>query len=196
MSNISSVDTTPHALSVSPEMGEFVQQLHRDQADLEKKLVKDTTRTKSAKKMFASEAAQKRLDMALKRAERIQESLAVELAKYDSRVEKLMQVRGTTDMLIMQNYAAALADKKPSEILKLNGSSVGVFCVEMVYPVVLVIDRGFISNIAQSFIHIINALFVGVAESQKGPIIYKVSLAKAEQHISEFINSAATLVKP
>ena len=50
MSNISTVDTTPYALSVSPEMGDFVQQLHRDQAELEKKLLKDSTRTKSAKK--------------------------------------------------------------------------------------------------------------------------------------------------
>ena len=120
MSNISSVFTTPHALSVSPEMGEFIQQLQRDQVALEKKLIKDQTRTKSSKKLFASEAAQKRLDMALDRAEKVQQSLAVELSRYDSRVEKLMQIRGTTDMLIMQNYASALADKKPSEIMALN----------------------------------------------------------------------------
>ena len=120
MNNISSVFTTPHALSVSPEMGEFIQQLQRDQVALEKKLIKDQTRTKSSKKLFASEAAQKRLDMALDRAEKVQQSLASELSKYDSRVEKLMQIRGTTDMLIMQNYAAALADKKPSEIMALN----------------------------------------------------------------------------
>ena len=120
MSNISTVDTTPHAISVSPEMGDFLQQLHRDQTELEKKLLKDTTRTKSAKKMFAAEAGQKRLDMALKRAEKVQQSLAVELSRHDSRVEKLIQIRGTTDMLIMQKYAAALADKKPSEIMALN----------------------------------------------------------------------------
>jgi hypothetical protein len=120
MSNISTVDTTPHAISVSPEMGDFLQQLHRDQTELEKKLLKDTTRTKSAKKMFAAEAGQKRLDMALKRAERAQQDIAADLSKYDTRIENLMKVRGTTDLLIMQNYATALADKKPSEIMALN----------------------------------------------------------------------------
>ena len=120
MSNISTVDTTPHAISVSPEMGDFVQQLHRDQTELEKKLIKDSTRTKSAKKMFAAEAGQKRLDMALKRAEKVQQDIAADLSKFDTRIENLMKVRGTTDLLIMQNYAAALADKKPSEIIALN----------------------------------------------------------------------------
>ena len=120
MRNISSVNTTPHALSVSPEMGEFVQQLQRDQAALEKKLLKDHTKTKSLKKLFASEAAKKRLDLAITRAEKAQQSLAGELSKYDARVDNLMQVRGTTDMLILQNFAAALADRKPSEIMALN----------------------------------------------------------------------------
>ena len=120
MINISSVNTTPHALSVSPEMGEFVQQLQRDQAALEKKLLKDHTKTKSLKKLFASEAAKKRVGLAIDRASKAQQSLAGELSKYDTRVENLMQVRGTTDMLILQNFAAALADKKPSEIMALN----------------------------------------------------------------------------
>jgi hypothetical protein len=120
MSNISSVRTTPHAISISPEMGEFVQSLHREQAELEKKLLKDTTRTKSSKKLFASEAAQKRLEMALKRAEKIQQDVSADLSKFDTRIENLLKVRGTTDLLVMQNYAAALADKKPSEIMALN----------------------------------------------------------------------------
>ena len=50
MSNISTVDTTPYALSVSPEMGDFVQQLHRDQAELEKKLLKTPPGQKAQKK--------------------------------------------------------------------------------------------------------------------------------------------------
>ena len=120
MSNISSVRTTPHAISISPEMGELVQSLHREQAELEKKLVKDTTRTKSSKKLFASEAAQKRLGLALKRAEKIQQDVSADLSKFDTRIENLLKVRGTTDLLVMQNYAAALVDKKPSEIIKLN----------------------------------------------------------------------------
>ena len=120
MSNISSINTTPHAISVSPEMGEFVQQLQRDQADLEKKLLKDHSKTKSAKKLFASEAAQKRLGLAIDRASKAQHSIAGDLSKYNARVENLMQVRGTTDLLILQNYAAALANKKPSEIMALN----------------------------------------------------------------------------
>ena len=120
MSNISNLDTTPHAISVSPEMGEFVQQLQRDQADLEKKLLKDHSKTKSAKKLFASEAAQKRLGLAIDRASKAQQSMAGDLSKYNSRVENLMQVRGTTDLLILQNYGAALANKKPSDIMALN----------------------------------------------------------------------------
>lgn len=120
MSNISNVHTTPHAISISPEMGELVQQLQRDQTDLEKKLLKDTTRTKSSKKLFASEAAQKRLSMAIKRANKTEQSLAGDLSRYSTRVENLMQIRGTTDMLILQNYGAALANKKPSEIMALN----------------------------------------------------------------------------
>ena len=120
MINISSVNTTPHALSVSPEMGEFVQQLQRDQAALEKKLLSDTTKTKASRKLFASEAAKKRVGLAIDRASKAQQSLAGELSKYDTRVENLMQVRGTTDMLILQNFAAALADRKPSEIMALN----------------------------------------------------------------------------
>ena len=120
MSNISSVRTTPHAISISPEMCEFVQSLHREQAELEKKLVKYTTRTKSSKKLFASEAAQKRLGLALKRAEKIQQDVSADLSKFDTRIENLLKVRGTTDLLVMQNYAAALVDKKPSEIIKLN----------------------------------------------------------------------------
>ena len=120
MSNISTVSTTPHAISVSPEMGKFVQQLHKDQADLEKKLLKDHTKTKSTKKLFASEAAQKRLGLAIDRASKAQQFIAGDLSKYNSRVENLMQVRGTTDLLILQNYAQAIADKKPSEIMALN----------------------------------------------------------------------------
>jgi len=120
MSNISSINTTPFALSVSPEMGEFVQQLHKDQIALEKSLLKDHTKTKSNKKLFSSEAGQKRLNMAITRAEKAQQSIAGDLSKHNARVENLMQVRGTTDLLILQNYAAALANKKPSEIMALN----------------------------------------------------------------------------
>ena len=120
MGNISSVKTTPHALSIDPELGKYVQQLHKEQRDLEQRLLKDTTKTKSSKKLFAAEAAQKRLELVLKKAEKVQQDVSADLSKFDTRIENLMQVRGTTYLLVMQNYAAALADKKVSEIVKLN----------------------------------------------------------------------------
>jgi len=120
MSNISSVSTTPLAISVSPEMGEFVSQLHKEQLALEKRLLKDHTKTKSSKKLFASEAAKKRLSLALDRVEKARATISGDLYKHNQKIEKLMQVRGTTDLLILQNYAAALANKKPSEIIDLN----------------------------------------------------------------------------
>jgi len=117
---ISNVHTTPHAISTDAKLGTLIQQLHADQTDLEKKLLKDNSRTKSAKKLFSSEAGQKRIGLALKRVVAVQNDIRGHLDKFETRVNNLMQIRGTTDLLILQNYAAAIQDKKPSEIMALN----------------------------------------------------------------------------
>ena len=126
---ISNVNTTPHAISTDAKLGTLIQQLHADQTDLEKKLLKDNSRTKSAKKLFSSEAGQKRIGLALKRVTAVQKNIRGHLDKYEARVDKLMQVRGTTDLLVMQNFAAAIQDKKPSEIMALDSLDALRACV-------------------------------------------------------------------
>ena len=86
MSNISSVKTTPHAISIDPELGKYVQQLHKEQRDLEQRLLKDTNRTKISKKLFAAEAAQQRLKVVLKKAEKVQQDLSADLSNFDTRI--------------------------------------------------------------------------------------------------------------
>ena len=52
--SISNHQTTTWAINVSPELGETIQQFSRDQKDLEARLLKDTTKTKSARRLAAA----------------------------------------------------------------------------------------------------------------------------------------------
>ena len=118
--SISNEKTTGNALSVSPEIGELVQAFSRDQKNLEKRLLKDSTRTKSAKQLAAAEAAQKKLKLAAEKTARIQVGLNQSIDRYNQIVNKKMQILGTTDYLILSGYAQALQDKKPSDVMKLD----------------------------------------------------------------------------
>ena len=118
--SISNEKTTGNALSVSPEIGELVQTFSRDQKNLEERLLKDSTRTKSAKQLAAAEAAQKKLKLAAEKTARIQVGLNQSIDRYNQIVNKKMQILGTTDYLILSGYAQALQDKKPSDVMKLD----------------------------------------------------------------------------
>ena len=56
---IGNVNILPFALSFE-KLGKFVQGVHAEQKQLEAKLLKDTTKTKTARALFAAEAATKR----------------------------------------------------------------------------------------------------------------------------------------
>ena len=118
--SISSAKTTAHAISVSKELGETIQKLSRDQKDLEKRLLKDNTKTKAARRLAASEAAMKKLKLAAEKASKIQSGLSQSIERFDENISKQMEIRGTTDYLILGGYAQALESKKTPDVLKVD----------------------------------------------------------------------------
>jgi hypothetical protein len=118
--SISSAKTTAHAISVSKELGETIQKLSRDQKDLEKRLLKDNTKTKAARRLAASEAAMKKLKLAAEKASKIQTGLSQSIERFDESISKQMEIKGTTDYLILGGYAQALESKKTPDVLKVG----------------------------------------------------------------------------
>lgn len=115
---ISNVNLTPAAVSL--ELGDVVQEAHRAQLDLEKKLTKDRTKTKSAKALFAAEAASKRIEQIWNKADKKAAEINGDLYKYNKRIESQMKLNGTTDMLLLQNYGQLIQNMNVSEITELG----------------------------------------------------------------------------
>ena len=115
--SISSHRTTPAAISL--EIGDVIKLAHQDQQDLERKLLKDSTKTKSAKSLFSAEAATKRISSILKRVEAKQKDLNGDLYQYNKKIEGEMKIGGTTDHLLLSSYGQIIKDFKIGQILDL-----------------------------------------------------------------------------
>lgn len=115
---IGNVNILPFALSFE-KLGKFVQGVHAEQKQLESKLLKDTTKTKTARALFAAEAATKRLNLIWKRAEANQKEIAGNLYQHEKKMESELKVHGTTDLVILNSYANVIKDMNVSEITEL-----------------------------------------------------------------------------
>ena len=115
--SISSIKTTPFAVSL--EMGDLVQAADREQKELEKKLLGDKTRTKASRALFSSQAGEKRTLKLWDKVAKKQDELKGDLFKFNKLIDSEMKVAGTTDMLILQNYATLLHGYKVGEVMDL-----------------------------------------------------------------------------
>ena len=114
---ISNLKTTPYAISLG--LGDMLKDAHTEQKALEAKLLKDSTKTKQAKALFAAEAATKRLGLAWNRADKKMTEIKGDLYKHEKKLETELKIHGTTDLVILNSYASIIKDMKVSEITEL-----------------------------------------------------------------------------
>ena len=114
---ISNINTTPAAISLG--LGDMFRTADAEQKALEAKLLKDITKTKASRQLFAAEAATKRLDMIWKHAEKKMDEIKGDLFKHNKKLETELKIHGTTDLVIMNSYGSILKDMKVSEITEL-----------------------------------------------------------------------------
>jgi hypothetical protein len=93
-----------------------VQTASVEQKALEKKLLKDSTKTKASRQLFAAEAATKRLEKIWKHADKKQAEINAELGQFEKKLDAELKIHGTTDLVILNSYASTLKDMSVGEI--------------------------------------------------------------------------------
>ncbi len=98
------------------------------------KLQRDPTRTDASKELALNEAAASKIRTLLNEAIRQSEAASSEVKEYEKRAAEIMSIRGTTDMLILQNTAEALRDQNNLKVLELAEQEVDVARALLLLP--------------------------------------------------------------
>lgn len=98
------------------------------------KLQRDPTRTDASKELALNEAAASKVRTLLNEAIRQSEAASSEVKEYEKRAAEIMSIRGTTDMLILQNTAEALRDQNNLKVLELAEQEVDVARALLLLP--------------------------------------------------------------